>query len=208
MTKNHFDRPHLIWRFLVLLLLPLGALAQGSSVAAPAAGAAIPDDYVIGPGDSLQVTVYHNPDLSLTVPVRPDGKVSTPLVADMVAVGKTSSQLAADIAKSLSEYVRAPQVNVIVLVALSVYSQVRIVGQVQRPQALPFRAGLTVLDALLASGGLSEFAAGNRATISRVVNGTQQQIKVKLDRLVNKSDMSQNLALKPGDVIFVPPTRF
>jgi polysaccharide export outer membrane protein len=108
----------------------------------------------------------------------------------------------------LSEYVRAPQVNVIVLVALSVYSQVRIVGQVQRPQALPFRAGLTVLDALLASGGLSEFAAGNRATISRVVNGTQQQIKVKLDRLVNKSDMSQNLALKPGDVIFVPPTRF
>lgn len=191
---------------LLLLLLPLVALAQ----AAPQAGAAasVSPDYVIGPGDTLDVSVYRNPDLSRTVPVRPDGKISTPLVEDMVAVGKTSSTLARDIEKALSEYVRSPQVNVIVTQAVSASSKVEIVGQVQHPQAVPYRAGLTVLDVVLASGGLSDYAAGNRATLKRSINGKIQEIKIKLDKLVNHGDVSQNVPLLPGDIIFVPQSRF
>ena len=111
-------------------------------------------DYRIGPGDSLHVFVFENDQLSVTVPVRPDGKISTPLVEDMVAVGKTPSQLARDIEKSLSKYVKSPKVNVVVLVALSVYSQVKVIGQVKEPQALPYHEGMTVLDALAEREGL------------------------------------------------------
>jgi polysaccharide export outer membrane protein len=187
--------------FLLSLLLP--AFVQGATPAV-----SVTQDYVIGPGDMLDVTVYRNLDLSRTVPVRPDGKISTPLVEDMVAVGKTSSGLARDIEKALSEYVRSPQVNVIVTQAVSASSKVEIVGQVQHPQAIPYRAGLTVLDALLASGGLSEYAAGNRATLKRTVNGKIQEIRIKLDKLINKGDVSQNVSLLPGDIIFVPQSRF
>ncbi len=144
----------------------------------------------------------------MTVPVRPDGKISTPLVEDMVAVGKTPSQLARDIEKSLAEYVKAPKVNVVVMIAVSVFSQVKVIGQVKTPQALPYRDGMTVLDAVLAVGGLGQFAAGNRAHIVRTENGKQTEIKVKLDALVNNGDMKQNLLLKPGDVLVVPETRF
>jgi polysaccharide export outer membrane protein len=197
MTKRKRQNP--AWLHLFLLsVLPLSVLAQ----------APVMPDYVIGPGDTLDVTVYRNQDLSRTVPVRPDGKISTPLVENMVAVGKTPSMLARDIEKVLSEYVRSPQVNVIVTQALSASSQVEIVGQVQHPQAMAYRAGLTVLDVLLAAGGLSEYAAGNRATLKRTVNGKAEQIKIKLDRLVNKGDTTQNLPLQPGDIIFVPQSRF
>jgi polysaccharide biosynthesis/export protein len=191
---------------LLLLLLPLVALGQAAPQAGAAAG--VSTDYVIGPGDTLDVSVYRNPDLSRTVPVRPDGKISTPLVEDMVAVGKTSSTLARDIEKALSEYVRSPQVNVIVTQAVSASSKVEIVGQVQHPQAVPYRAGLTVLDVLLVSGGLSDYAAGNRATLKRSINGKVQEIKIKLDKLVNHGDVSQNMPLLPGDIIFVPQSRF
>jgi polysaccharide biosynthesis/export protein len=174
----------------------------------PAAAAAVPSDYRIGPGDTLKVYVFQNEELSVTVPVRPDGKISTPLVEDMVAVGKSPTQLARDIEKSLAEYVKAPKVNVEVMVAVSVYSQVKVIGQVKTPQALPYRDGMTVLDAVLAVGGLGPFAAGNRAHIVRTENGRQSEIKVKLDALVNNGDMKQNLLLKPGDVLVVPETRF
>jgi polysaccharide export outer membrane protein len=169
---------------------------------------AVSADYLIGPGDSLQVFVWRNPDLTVTVPVRPDGKISTPLVEDMVAVGKTPSNLARDIEKALSVYVKSPQVNVIVTIPASVYSQVKVIGQVLKPQALPYREGMTVLDAVLAVGGLGQFAAGNRAHLVRVVNGKSQEIKIKLESLVNSGDMTQNLLLKPGDVLVVPETRF
>jgi polysaccharide export outer membrane protein len=169
---------------------------------------AVSADYLIGPGDSLQVFVWRNPDLTVTVPVRPDGKISTPLVEDMVAVGKTPSNLARDIEKALSVYVKSPQVNVIVTVPASVYSQVKVIGQVLKPQALPYREGMTVLDAVLAVGGLGQFAAGNRAHLVRVVNGKSQELKIKLESLVNSGDMTQNLLLKPGDVLVVPETRF
>jgi polysaccharide export outer membrane protein len=165
-------------------------------------------DYLIGPGDSLQIFVWRNPDLTVTVPVRPDGKISTPLVEDMVAVGKTPTNLARDIEKALSVYVKSPQVNVIVTVPASVFSQIKVIGQVLHPQALPYRDGMTVLDAILAVGGLGQFAAGNRSRLVRVVNGKTLEVTIKLESLVNSGDMKQNLALKPGDVLVVPETRF
>jgi len=178
----------------------------GAADGAPATG--VPDDYLIGPGDNLHVFVFQNDELSVTVPVRPDGKISTPLVEDMVAVGKTPSQLARDIEKSLAEYVKSPKVNVVVMVAMSIYSQVKVIGQVKLPQSLPFHDGMRVLDAVLQAGGLAPFAAGNRARLVRTENGKQTEIKIKLDSLVNSGDMKQNLPLKPGDVLVVPESRF
>src|ERR1700761_1672296 len=140
-------------------------------------------DYRIGPGDTLHVFVFENEQLSVTVPVRPDGKISTPLVEDMVAVGKTPSLLARGNEGALSKYVKSPKVNVVVVTALSVYSEVKVIGQVKEPQALPYHEGMTVLDALLSCKGLSQFAAGNRARVVRKVNGKEQKIKVKLDAL-------------------------
>jgi polysaccharide biosynthesis/export protein len=208
-------------RALVLALL-LGSgsplvLAQDKAAAAPPAPATptqtpaespVPADYIIGPGDTLQIFVWRNPELGATVPVRPDGKISTPLVEDMVAVNKDPSTLARDIEKVLGEYVRSPQVNVIVTQPASVFSQVKIIGQVVRPQALAYREGMTVLDAVLAVGGLAPYAAGNRARIVRTQDGQQQEIKIKLAALINDGDMKQNVALKPGDVLVVPETRF
>jgi polysaccharide biosynthesis/export protein len=166
------------------------------------------NDYRIGPGDTLQIFVWRNPELTVTVPVRPDGKISTPLVSDMDAVGKTPSQLSRDLEGVLAEYVRSPKVNVIVSQATSTFSQVKVVGQVSKPQSVAFREGLTVMDVLLQVGGLGEFAAGNRAKIVRTTAGKQTEIKVRLVDLLNKGDMSQNQALKPGDVIVVPQSRF
>jgi polysaccharide biosynthesis/export protein len=168
----------------------------------------VSNDYVIGPGDTLQVYVWRNPELTVTVPVRPDGKISTPLVEDMIAVGKTPSQLARDVEKVLGEYVRSPQINVIVTQPMAAFSQVKIIGQVTRPQSIAYREGLTVLDAVLAVGGLGPFAAGNRAKVMRVENGKQREIKVKLASLVNGGDMKQNILLRPGDVIVIPESRF
>lgn len=183
-------------------------LVGASSQAADAPAAAVSPDYRIGPGDSLHIFVFENEQLSTTVPVRPDGKISTPLVEDMIAVGKTPSQLARDIEAALGKYVKTPKVNVVVLSALSIYSQIKVIGQVKEPQALPYHEGMTVLEALLDAKGLSQFAAGNRAKIVRVVGGKTEEIKVKLEALVNSGDMTQNLPLQPGDVLVVPETRF
>src|SRR5690349_15200198 len=192
-----------------------GAVAPAPEVAPPATAAApsppaatVGSDYVIGPGDVMQVFVWRNPELTATVPVRPDGKISTPLVEDMVAVGKNPSALARDIEKVLGEYVRSPQVNVIVTQPASAFSQVKVIGKVQRPQALPYREGMTVLVAVLGLGGLAPFAAGNRAGLMRTVDGKQKEIRVKLGNLVNDGDMKQNLMLQPGDVLVVPESRF
>jgi len=191
-----------------LLGVLAGALAVVAGAQTPAAGAVQSPDYIVGPGDEIEVFVWQNPDLSVTVPVRPDGKISTPLDEDMVAVGKTPTQLAHDIEMKLSEYVRSPHVNVIVLRPDSVFSQVKVIGQVARPQAIAYRQGMTVLDAVLAVGGLTEYAAGNRARIVRMVDGKETDIPLRLGKLVNGGDMSQNLPLKPGDVLVVPESRF
>jgi polysaccharide export outer membrane protein len=197
-------------RFLLstVLLTGLTTIFVGFGHAADTSPSAASGDYMIGPGDTLQVFVWRNPDLTVTVPVRPDGKISTPLVEDMVAVGKTPSILARDIEKALAVYVKSPQVNVIVTVPASAFSQVKVIGQVLHPQAVPYRNGMTVLDAVLAVGGLSQFAAGNRAHVVRTVNGKSTEFKVKLEALVNDGDMKQNLLLQPGDVLVVPETHF
>ena len=194
---------------LLFCLLAFGFVATGFAAepAVPAAPAVSPD-YIIGPGDVLQVFVWRNPELTTTIPVRPDGKISTPLVEDMVAVGKNPSALARDIERVLAEYVKSPQVNVIVTQPVSAYSQVKVMGQVLRPQALAYRDGMTVLDAVLATGGLAQFAAGNRAKILRSVGGKPTEIPVKLSKLLEGGDLSQNLALKPGDVLLIPESRF
>ena len=170
--------------------------------------AAESSQYRIGPGDGLTVFVFGNQELTSQLVVRPDGQISMPLVDHMVANGKTPSQLARDIEKVIGEYVRNPQVTVIVSQAISVTSQVKVVGQVSKPQSIPYREGMKVLDVILTVGGLTPFAAGNRARIVRMDNGHEEQIRVKLDRLVNKADMSQNLQLQPGDVLVVPESIF
>jgi polysaccharide export outer membrane protein len=191
-----------------LFLSAAGPLLHAEDVAPATPAPVVTADYVIGPGDVLQIFVWRNPELTATVPVRPDGKISTPLVEDMVAVGKNPSALARDIEKVLGDYVRSPQVNVIVTSPASVFSQVRIIGQVTKPQALAFREGMTVLDAVLAVGGLAPYAAGNRAHLSRTVDGKPKEIRVRLKSLVNDGDMKENILLKPGDVLVVPESRF
>jgi polysaccharide export outer membrane protein len=187
---------------------PPAAPAPTAAAAATAAAKATNSDYIIGPGDTLQVFVWRNPELSVTVPVKPDGKISTPLVEDMVAVGKSSPQLARDMEAVLSEYVRSPKVNIIVTTAASAFSLVKVVGQVAHPQALPYREGMTVLDAVLEVGGLGQFASGNRSRIVRMVNGKETVIHVKLADLVNSGDVHENIPLKPGDVLVVPQSLF
>jgi len=190
--------------------VPVNAPASAQPTGAPSAppNLSVAPAYIIGPGDSLEVFVWRNPDLSSKVPVRPDGKISTPLVEDMVAVGKTPTQLARDIEKVLSEYVKSPQVNVIVSQPVSAFSQVKVIGQVIKPQSLPYREGMTVLDALLAVGGLGQYAAGNRAKVVRTEGGKQVPISVNLEKIIDKGDMTQNIKLQAGDVIVVPETRF
>jgi polysaccharide biosynthesis/export protein len=205
----------------VLAVLAVGlpqtvALAQAQAApavpaaAAAEASAASRNDYVIGPGDVLQVFVWRNPELSTSIPVRPDGKISTPLVEDMVAVGKSPAQLARDIEIVLAEYVRTPTVNVIVSSAASALSQVKVFGEVKVAQSVPYREGLRVLDVILVAGGVTDFAAPNRTKIVRAaVNGQKpKEERVRLGDLMQKGDMKQNLLLGPGDVLVVPQARF
>jgi polysaccharide export outer membrane protein len=197
-----------------LVVAMLFTLASWSVIAEPepqspaAPAATVSPDYVIGPGDELQVFVWRNPELTVTVPVRPDGKITTPLVQDMPAVGKTPIVLARDVEKVLSVYVKSPQVNIIVTKPASAFSQIKVIGQVLHPAAVAYREGMTVMDAVLDVGGLTTFAAGNRAHIVRMEGGKEVQLPVKLEALVNKGDMRQNLALRPGDVLVVPESRF
>jgi polysaccharide export outer membrane protein len=189
------------------------SLAVGLTVVASAAetsaSVTVSPDYIIGPGDTLRVDVWQNAELSMAgIPVLPDGRISTPLVRDMVAVGKNSTALAKDIEAKLTEFVRSPRVTVTVMHAASLFSQVKIIGEVNQPQAVPYRDGMTVLDAVLAAGGLAEFAAANRAKLLRTENGKQKEIRVRLGRLLNDGDLSQNHALRPGDVLLVPESRF
>ena len=141
--------------------------------------------------------------------MRPDGRISTPLVEDMQAAGKTSTQLARDIEVVLQQYVRTPTVSVIVEQFVGTFSEsVRVVGQAAKPQALAYRDGMTLLDAMIAVGGLAEYAAGNRAKVIRKVNGKQTEIKVRLDDLLNDGDVRQNMPLQPGDIVIIPESRF
>jgi polysaccharide export outer membrane protein len=204
------------FRFPILAAV-LGVLAWTFGSAGPAwaaAPAAAPKEhaaanYVIGPGDVLDIFVWQNPDLSQKkVPVRPDGRISTPLIANIMAAGRTPVELAQAMDKALSEYIRAPRVTVIVSEAVGALSQVQIIGQVVHPESIPYHEGMTVLDAVLAAGGLTPYASGNSAKIERKVNGKVVTMHVHLSNLINKGDLSQNFALQPGDVVVVPESIF
>lgn len=166
-------------------------------------------DYIIAPGAVLNVFVWQHPDLSTTVPVRPDGKISTPLIEDMTAAGKTPTQLARDMEQVLSQYIRQPTVNIIMQTASpSFQQQVRVVGQAANPQALAYSDGMMLLDVMIQVGGLGEFAAGNRAKLVRRTADGPVEVPVRLDDLLNAGDMRQNVRIQPGDVIIIPEARF
>ena len=184
-----------------------GNLANAPTSTSEAADAA--PDYLIGPLDQLEVFVWRSPELSTNVTVRPDGRISTPLVEDMVAAGKTPSQLANDLEGSLREYVRSPEVTVIVSNFSSTFDQqVRVLGEAQEPIALPYQAGMTVLDVMVAVGGLTEFAAGNRAVLIRGKNEERTSYRLRLDDLLRKGKISANAPVLPGDVILIPESVF
>ena len=166
-------------------------------------------EYRIGPGDSLQIFVWDHDDLSTTVQVRPDGMISTPLVEDLPAAGKTATELARDIETVLSEYVRSPVVTVIMQAFVGdAQQQVRVVGQAVQPQAIQYREGMTVLDVMIQVGGLSEFAAGNSSKIVREVDGKPVQIRVRLEDLLNAGKIAENVRMLPGDVLVIPESFF
>ena len=157
----------------------------------------------------MQIYVWNNPELSVTIPVRPDGLITIPLVEDVRAVRKTPSELARDIEKALAEFIRTPEVNVIVTNFRGTYRmQIRVVGQAVSPQSLSFQSGMTLLDVMIEVGGLTEFAAGNRAKIIRWEDGVQIEIRAKLKDLLNDGDISANVVMVPGDILIIPESMF
>jgi polysaccharide biosynthesis/export protein len=191
------------------LILAACASAPPKKPTSASKSAKTTSEYLIGPGDRLQVFVWRNPEISVTVPVRPDGRISTPLVEDMVAVGKTPSELSRDIEKVLAKYVRTPIVTVIVTDFVGTFGeQIRVIGQAANPKALSYREKMTLLDVMIQVGGLAQFAAGNRAKLVRYEGGEQTVLRVRLQDLVEKGDISANMPMRPGDVLIIPEARF
>ena len=192
----------------VTLLLVLGGCGTASLPVADS-GPRIDIPYLVGAGDTLNVVVWRSPELTVTVPVRPDGKITTPLVEDLQASGKTTTQIARQIEQVLSRYVQSPVVTVIVTSFAGTYSQqVRVIGEATKPQALPYRENMTLLDVMIAVGGITEFAAGNRASILRTEGGKSRQFRVLLSDLIRGGDMSANVEMRPGDVLIIPQSYF
>jgi len=196
---------------LVSLLLPLtfvGCASSGNeqSRLPPAETAIVDNSYQIGVDDMVKVSVWRNPDLDITVPVRPDGMITVPLVGDVLAGGRTPAEVAADIQSKLAAYVREPLVAVILteLRSHEYLSRVRVTGAVRQPISIPYRQGMTVLDAVLAAGGVNEFAASDRSDLYRKIGDDTRSYQVRLDRILNRGDLSTNFKVAPGDVITVP----
>jgi len=169
----------------------------------------VASEYKIGPGDNLEIFVWRNPEISRTVTVRPDGKISTPLVEDMVAAGKSPTELARDMEVVLAKYVKSPTVNIIVGQFNGQFSeQIRVVGEATEPRAISYRENISLLDVMIEVGGITEFAAGNKAKIIRKQEGKSGSIPVRIDDLINKGDMRQNIRMLPGDVIIIPESFF
>ena len=165
--------------------------------------------YRIGSDDSLQVFVWRNPDLSMSVSVRPDGRITIPLIEDLPATGKTPTELARDIEKKLATYIQDPIVTVIMQGFVGPFQdRVRIVGEAARPQALPYRSTMTLLDVMIQVGGITDFAAGNRASVTRLVRGKQKSYRLMLDDLLRDGNMSANVKIQPGDLIVIPEAWF
>lgn len=198
-----------------LFLLVIGCMTALliTSCATPLAtaptGATVNTEYVIGPGDTLQVFVWRSPELSLSIPVRPDGRISTPLVEELTVANKTPAQVAREIEKRLSAFLKDPLVTVIVTSFVGPYNQqVRVLGAATRPQMLPYRANMTILDVIIAVGGLTNVAAGNKAIISRTINKEVTQFGVRLDDLIRDGDITANVEMSPGDILIIPESWF
>ena len=197
------------------LLAALGAAAllvscTSAPIHPPAPVSAVTPDYtyIIGAGDSVNIVVWRNPELSMSVPVRPDGKIAAPLVDELVAQGKTPVQLARDIEQVLGKYVRDPVVTVMVGGFVGPYSeQIRVVGEAARPQFLSYKQKMTMLDVMIAVGGITDFADGNNATILRTSEGNKQY-RVRLRDLIKRGDISANVEVKPGDILIIPQSFF
>lgn len=193
----------------VVLLALAGCGTAPALPPAPPASSLPSAEYRIGPGDSLAIFVWRNPELSITVPVRPDGRVSIPLVEDVVAIGKTPTSLAREYEQRLGRYIKEPLVTVIVQNFVGpIPDQVRIIGEAAQPRSLPYRADMTVLDAMIAVGGLTRYAAGNDSVIIRTVNGAQNTYAVHLSDLIRDGDITSNVALQPGDILIIPQRLF
>jgi polysaccharide export outer membrane protein len=190
------------------LILVLGG-CSGRELPPAADQTGSPPEYRIGPGDALQIFVWRNPELSLTVPVRPDGRISIPLVQDVVAFDKTPMELGAEIQQKLKRFVQDAEVTVIVQSFVGPFTQqVRVIGEASKPAAVPYRANMTVLDVMIQVGGLTKFAAGNRAVIVRRVTGEEHTYPVYLDSLINAGDVKYNAPMEPGDILIIPQTYF
>jgi polysaccharide biosynthesis/export protein len=208
--------PNLVHRRVVAFALMLGAALAVTACASPstlppakAGEAHEAPAYRIGPGDVLNIFVWRNPELTTSVPVRPDGRISVPLLEDLLAAGKTPSELGREMEQELGVFIQNPLVTVIVTNFVGTFEQqVRVVGQAQQPRSIPYRSDMTLLDVMIAVGGLTPFADGNRATLVRTVNGTQQQYRVRLNDLLRGGDIAANTAILPGDVVIIPETFF
>lgn len=186
----------------------LAACSAPKHPSAPAAAASPDYSYIIGAGDSLNIIVWRNPELSMSVPVRPDGKISTPLVDELVVQGKNSTQVAREVEQAIAKFVRDPVVTVIVTGFIGPYSeQIRVIGEAAKPQFLPYKQQMTLLDVMIAVGGLTDFADGNAASILRTSEGGKQY-SVRLRDLVKRGDISGNVEMKPGDILIIPQSWF
>ena len=207
MQKHTSELMRISARGLAMLAVVLGATGYATQNANPPAPvlASSPDyNYIVGPGDNLNINVWRNPELSSSVPVRPDGKVSTPLVDELVAQGKTPTQIARDVETALAKFVRDPVVTVIVTNFVGPYSeQIRVVGEAAKPQFLPYKQKMTVMDVMIAVGGLTDFADGNKATIIRA-SDSNKRYNVRLKDLVKRGDISANVEMLPGDILIIP----
>ena len=182
-----------------------GSAATRQAIANPGPEA----EYRIGPGDKLRIFVWNQPDISGEVPVRPDGFISAPLIEDMMAAGRTPTELARDLETRLGEFIRTPKVNVIVVnFQGTTADQIKVVGQAANPRALPYRSNMTLLDVMIEVGGLSEFASGNRARVIRTVDGKTTEIPVRIKDLLQKGRLEDNIPMRPGDVVVIPESIF
>ncbi len=201
-----------IWLALVILTVVgvAGCASKAPDTMLPVSDSGVLEEYRIGVGDALQINVWRNPELTVAVPVRPDGKISMPLIGDIMAANNTASELAQNVTKSLSGFVRSPQVTVIVANPSSSDFQrrVRVTGAVKSPQSIPFREGMTVLDLVLIAGGPNEFASANKARLYRKVKGELKVYKIRLDDLMNDGDVETNYPLQPSDIVSVPERAF
>lgn len=193
----------------LVLVLMLGGCASSYPPVSPEFAKEVEAHYIIGPGDLANIIVWRNPELSMSVPVRPDGKITAPLVEDLQASGMTPTQLARDIEKYLAKYIQSPVVTVIVTGFVGPYSQqIRVIGEAAKPQALPYREHMTLLDVMIAVGGITDFANGNKASILRTGGGKSEQFGVRLMDLVKRGDVSANVVMRPGDIVVIPQSFF